>query len=56
MQDVHPVYPSIPTQMQKKGLNYEQENCMSSVRVNENMNAASDSLVIGLVQPTHFFA
>lgn len=37
-----------------KGLKYEWENCVSGVRVNENK--ASDSLVMGFVQPTHFFA
>lgn len=39
-----------------KGLKYERENSMSGVTVNENMSTAGDSLVMGLVQPTHFFA
>lgn len=39
-----------------KGFKYERENSMSGVRLHENMRTASDSLVMGLVQPTHFFA
>ena len=40
--------------MQIKALNIQVAEVR--VRVNENMSTSSDSLVMGLVQPTHFLA
>ncbi len=39
-----------------KSIRHELENRVKDVKMNENMSTASDSLVMGLVHPTHFFA